>query len=112
MENVYYVHSVHNVHSINIRGDLMKSTVERISAKELRSKLGKVMNRVAYGKRTAIITMNGADHVAMIAIDELEKLREQAEDYLDIVEARAAREEYEELGGVPWEQVKKELNIE
>jgi len=85
-----------------------------VSAKAAREKFSELIGRIAYGKERVVLTRNGRQMAAMIPIEEyrlLEQILEQVEDEQDVAEAHAALEEVEREGTIPWEDVKKELNL-
>lgn len=60
-----------------------------ISAAEARKNFSDIVNKVAYGKESVIVTRRGEGVAALVSMDEL-KLLEQSEDYIDIEDAYKA----------------------
>ncbi len=60
-----------------------------ISTAEARKNFADIVNKVAYGKESIILTRRGHEIAALVSIDELELLR-QIEDYIDIEDANKA----------------------
>ena len=78
-----------------------------ISTAEARKNFADIVNKVAYGKETIVLTRRGHEIAALVSIDELGLLR-QIEDYIDIEDANkalaepgdnvSAKEVWKELG--------------
>ena len=78
-----------------------------ISTAEARKNFADIVNKVAYGKESIILTRRGHEIAALVSIDELGLLR-QIEDYIDIEDANkalaepgdnvSAKEVWKELG--------------
>lgn len=60
-----------------------------ITTGEARKKLADLINRVAYGQESIILTRRGEKVAALVSIEALELLR-QIEDVIDIEDARKA----------------------
>ena len=60
-----------------------------ISTAEARKNFADIVNKVAYGKESIVLTRRGHEIAALVSIDELELLR-QIEDYVDIEDANKA----------------------
>ncbi len=63
-----------------------------VSTAEARKRLAEIVNKVAYGKESIILTRRGEQIAALISMEELELLQ-LIEDYSDIQEAKKALEE-------------------
>ena len=63
-----------------------------VSTAEARKKLAEIVNMVAYGKETVVLTRRGKKIAALISMEEL-KLLQLIEDHIDIEDARKALEE-------------------
>jgi prevent-host-death family protein len=63
-----------------------------ISTAEARKNFADVVNKVAYGKETIVLTRRGQKVAALVSIDELELLQ-QIEDRIDIEDAKKALSE-------------------
>ena len=72
---------------------------------ELRQKLHDFLSRAEYSGERVIVTRHGKPVAAIVSIEDYELLR-AVEDHLDGEEAMEALREAEELGFIPWEQVK------
>lgn len=79
-----------------------------VPAKEARTHLSELVNRVAYGKERITLTRHGAEVVAMVPVEDA-KLIEDLEDYLDLKRAREALDQAKEKGEVSWEKLKEGL---
>jgi prevent-host-death family protein len=73
---------------------------------EARRNFSKTLDRALRGDRM-VLHRRGQPAAAIVPIEDLE-LIERYEDELDI---RAARQARREKGRIPWEQIKKELNL-
>lgn len=82
--------------------------LNKISTADARNKFANIINRVAYGKETFVLTRRGQAAAALISIEDLKLLRE-IEDRMDIEDAWKARNDPGE--NVSWEELKKELDI-
>jgi prevent-host-death family protein len=63
-----------------------------VSTAEARKRLAEIVNMVAYGKETVVLTRRGKKIAALISMEEL-KLLQLIEDHIDIEDARKALEE-------------------
>ena len=72
-----------------------------------RDNLAEICNEVAYGGERVKLTRRGKEAVAIVSLDDL-RLLEALETRIDIQEALEA---LKEPGSIPWEQVKKDLNL-
>ena len=79
-----------------------------ISTAEARKNFADIVNKVAYGKESIVLTRRGHEVAALVSIDELGLLR-QIEDYIDIEDAKKA---LAELGdNVSAKEVWKQLGL-
>ena len=60
-----------------------------ISTAEARKNFADIVNKVAYGKESIVLTRRGQEVAALVSIDELELLQ-QIEDHIDIEDAKKA----------------------
>ncbi len=74
---------------------------------DLRKNISDIVGRVFYGGERIAIEKNGKPACVIISVEDL-KLLEAIEDQIDI---QAAREALQRNDFVPWETVKKELNL-
>lgn len=85
-----------------------------ISAEKARNSFSELVSHTAYSKDRVVVTRNGKKLVAIVPIEDLqllERLADRLEDELDAEAIRDALKEFEQGKTVPWEQVKKELNL-
>ena len=80
----------------------------KISTADARKKLANIVNRVAFGKETFVLTRRGEALAALVSVEDLRLLQEM-EERTDGDDAWKARSESEET--VSWEELKKELNL-
>jgi prevent-host-death family protein len=87
-----------------------RHAMDSMNTTDARENLAEVLNRVAYAKDRVRITRRGKEVAAVVPIEDLE-LIERIENEVDVREARKALAESQELGTIPWEDVKKELGL-
>ena len=63
-----------------------------ITTADARKNFADIVNTVAYGKESIVLTRRGQEIAALISIEELQLL-EKIEDYIDIKDAKKALEE-------------------
>lgn len=80
----------------------------KISAADARKKFANIINRVAYGKESFILTRRGEPLAAIVSIDDL-KLLQEIEEQMDIDDAWKARNEPGE--NISWEKLREELEL-
>jgi antitoxin Phd len=80
----------------------------RVTTAEARKNLADIVNSVAYGKDTVVLTRRGKELAALISIEDL-KLLQLLEDEQDIKDAWKAREESD--ANVKLSDLKKELEL-
>jgi len=80
--------------------------LRKISAADARKNLAHVVNRVAFGKETFILTRRGEALAALVSVEDL-KLLQEMEERMDVDDAWKVRSESEET--IAWEDLKKEL---
>jgi antitoxin Phd len=78
----------------------------KVKTAEARKKLADIVNSVAYGKDTVVLTRRGKELAALISIEDL-KLLQQLEEEKDIKDAWQAKEEPGE--NIRFSDLKKEL---
>lgn len=79
-----------------------------LSVSKLRADLADAINRVAYRKERVVIERQGKRLVALVPVEDLERL-EELEDQMLVAAADAALQEGGER--VPWEQMKQEAGL-
>jgi len=82
--------------------------LNKISAADARKKFANVINRVAYGKESFVLTRRGEALAAIVSMEDL-KLLQEIEEQMDIDDAWKARNEPGE--NVSWEKLREELDI-
>jgi prevent-host-death family protein len=82
--------------------------LKKISTADARKKFANIINRVAFGKESFILTRRGEALAALVSVEDL-KLLQEMEERKDIEDAWQARETKEET--VSWEELKKELDL-
>ena len=82
--------------------------LNKISAADARKKFANIINRVAYGKESFVLTRRGEALAAIVSMDDL-KLLQEIEEQMDIEDAWNARNEPGER--IPWERLREELDI-
>ncbi len=82
--------------------------LNKISAADARKKFANIINRVAYGKESFVLTRRGEALAAIVSIDDL-KLLQEIEEQMDIDDAWKARNEPGE--NISWEKLREELEI-
>ena len=87
-------------------GDYIMPT--KISTADARKKFSNIVNRVAFGKESIILTRRGEELAALVAMDEL-RLLQELENRLDIADAVKALKEPGD--DIPAEQFWKKLGL-
>lgn len=82
--------------------------LKKITTADARKKFANIVNQVAFGNDTFVLTRRGEPIAAIVSMKEL-KLLQDLEDQLDIEDAWEAKEEAGE--SIPWEELKKELDF-
>lgn len=83
--------------------------IAKITTAEARKNLAEIVNNVAYGKDTVILTRRGKALAALVSIDDL-KLLQQLQDEQDIKDAWKIKDE--ETGeNIKLSDLKKELDL-
>jgi prevent-host-death family protein len=80
----------------------------KISTADARKKFSNIVNRVAFGKESIILTRRGEELAALVGIDEL-KLLQELENRIDIADAVKALKEPGD--DIPAEQFWKKLGL-
>lgn len=79
-----------------------------ITTADARKKLSNLINRVAFGNESFVLTRRGEPVAALVSIRELQLLQE-LEDQIDIEDAWKAKDEPGDQ--IPWEELKQELKL-
>ena len=82
--------------------------LNKISAADARKKFANIINRVAYGNESFVLTRRGEALAAIVSIEDL-KLLQEIEEQMDIDDAWKARNEPGE--NISWEKLREELEI-
>lgn len=82
--------------------------LKKITTADARKKFANIVNQVAFGNDTFVLTRRGEPIAAIVSMKEL-KLLQDLEDQLDIEDAWEAKKEAGE--SIPWEELKKELDF-
>ena len=79
-----------------------------ISTADARKNFANIVNKVAYGKESIVLTRRGQEIAAIVSMEELELLQ-QIEDYIDIEDAKKALENH--VDNIPADEVWKQLGL-
>jgi prevent-host-death family protein len=82
--------------------------LNKITTADARKKFSNIINRVAFGNESFVLTRRGEPIAALVSMEEL-KLLQDLEDQTDIEDAWKARNEPGDP--IPWEELKKELKL-
>ena len=82
--------------------------LHKISTADARKKFASIINRVAFGKESFVLTRRGEPLVAIVSVEDL-KLLHELEEQMDVDDAWKARNEPGE--NVTWEQLREELDL-
>jgi len=82
--------------------------LNKITTADARKKFSNIISRVAFGDESFVLTRRGEPVAALVSMKEL-KLLQEIEDRIDIDDAWKAKTEPGEP--IPWEDLKKELEI-
>lgn len=80
--------------------------LNKITTADARKNFSNIINRVAFGDESFVLTRRGEPMAALVSMKEL-KLLQEIEDQVDIDDAWKAKTEPGEP--IPWEKLKKEL---
>ncbi|MBI3184064.1 MAG: type II toxin-antitoxin system Phd/YefM family antitoxin [Myxococcales bacterium] len=83
-----------------------------LSSSEARDAFADIINRAAYGKERVVLTRRGKKLVAVVPVEDLERL-EALEDKLDVAAAERAEKRAKAKGEkpIPWDKAKKKLGL-
>jgi prevent-host-death family protein len=82
--------------------------LSKISAVDARKKFANIINRVAYGKESFVLTRRGEAIAALVSMEDLRLLHE-IESQIDIEDAWKARKEPGE--NISWEKLREDLDL-
>ena len=80
--------------------------INKITTADARKKFANIINRVAFGDESFVLTRRGESVAAIVSMKEL-KLLQELENQVDIDDAWKAKKEPGDP--IPWEELKKEL---
>lgn len=84
--------------------------MKQISTGEARKNMSELLNRAAYGGERFVVTRHGKELVAIVPVADatlLDRLRE----LLSRRDFEAAMKAVAELGTVPWDEVRRDLDL-
>ena len=84
--------------------------MEEISAADIRRNMAEIVNRAAYGGERFVITRYGKELVALVPAEELDLL-DRVRSLLEAKDYEAALRAVAETGTVPWEELRRELDL-
>jgi prevent-host-death family protein len=82
--------------------------LKKITTADARKNFANIINQVAFGNESFVLTRRGEPIAAIVSMKEL-KLLQDLEDRIDIEDAWKAKNEPGEP--IPWEELKKELEL-
>ena len=82
--------------------------LNKITTADARKKFSNIINRVAFGNESFVLTRRGEPIAALVSVKELKVLQE-LEDRIDIEDAWKAKNEPGDP--IQWEELKKELEL-
>ena len=82
--------------------------LKKISTADARKKFANIINQVAFGEDSFVLTRRGEPIAAIVSMKEL-KLLQDLEDQIDIDDAWEAKKDAGE--SIPWEELKNELEL-
>jgi len=82
--------------------------LNKITTADARKKFSNIINRVAFGNESFVLTRRGEPIAALVSVKEL-RLLQELEDQIDIEDAWKAKKEPGDP--IAWEELKKELEL-
>jgi prevent-host-death family protein len=82
--------------------------LNKITTADARKKFANIINQVAFGDESFVLTRRGEAVAAIVSMRDL-KLLQELEDQIDIEDAWKSKNEIGEP--IPWEELKKELEL-
>lgn len=82
--------------------------INKITTADARKKFSNIINRVAFGNESFVLTRRGEPIAALVSMREL-KILQELEDKIDIEDAWKAKNEPGDP--IPWDELKKELEL-
>ncbi len=84
--------------------------MEPISTADARRKIAELVNRAAYGGERFVVTRHGKELVAIVPLADV-TLLDRVRSFLEVRDFEAALREIAEAGTVPWDEVRRELDL-
>ncbi len=84
--------------------------MKAITTAEARKNMSELVNRAAYGGERFVVTRHGKELVAIVPLQEANLLT-RLRGLLEARDYEAALREVRESGTVPWEEVRRELDL-
>ncbi len=81
-----------------------------ITTAEARKNMAELLNRAAYGGERFVVTRHGKELVAIVPVEDA-TLLERLRTLLEKRDYEAALEAVTKLGTVPWDEVRRELDL-
>ena len=81
-----------------------------VTTAEARRQIAELVNRAAYGGERFVVTRHGKELVAIVPLGEV-TLLDRLRKLLEAREYEAALREVRETGTVPWQEVRRELDL-
>ncbi|MGD2068490.1 MAG: type II toxin-antitoxin system Phd/YefM family antitoxin [Gemmatimonadota bacterium] len=81
-----------------------------VSTADARKNMAELVNRAAYGGERFVVTRHGKELVAIVPVEEA-SLLERLRGLLEARDFEAALREIAEAGTVPWDEVRRELEL-
>jgi prevent-host-death family protein len=85
--------------------------IERIPAEMARKAFSRIIDEAGFAHTTRIITKNGRDRAVIMSVDDYRHYQ-ALEDYIDGLESEKAYAQYVAEGGVSWDDVKRQLDLD
>ena len=82
--------------------------LNKITTVDARKKFANIINQVAFGDESFVLTRRGEPIAAIVSMRDL-KLLQDLEDQIDLEDAWKAKKEIGEP--IPWEELKEELGL-
>ena len=84
--------------------------MKQISTGEARKNMSELLNRAAYGGERFVVTRHGKELVAIVPVADA-TLLDRLRDLLSRRDFEAAMKAVAELGTVPWDEVRRDLDL-
>lgn len=84
--------------------------MKHVTTAEARKNMAELLNRAAYGGERFVVTRHGKELVAIVPLEEA-TLLDRLRGFLAERDYEAALREVAEAGTVPWEEVRRDLDL-